>query len=151
MRALFVLGRTIFGGFFAYNGLNHLKNQQHMTQYAETKGVPAAEAAVPATGALLVAAGLSIIAGARPRQGLAAILGFLIPVTLTMHRYWEEEDAQKREAEMIHFCKNLALAGAALALMQIPEPWPASLDAARASDEEMFIRLGGRDLKALPA
>jgi hypothetical protein len=31
------------------------------------------------------------------------------------------------------------------------EPWPASVDAARAEDEEMFVRLGGRDLRALPA
>jgi len=35
--------------------------------------------------------------------------------------------------------------------MQIEEPWPASLDSAFAADEEMYIRLGGRDLRALPA
>jgi hypothetical protein len=52
--------------------------------------------------------------------------------------------------EMINFTKNLALVGAALALMQIPEPWPVSIDAAR-REEEMYVRLGGRDLRALPA
>ena len=50
---------------------------------------------------------------------------------------------------MTNFLKNMALVGAALALMEIREPWPVSVDAARA-DEEMFIRLGGRDLHALP-
>jgi hypothetical protein len=28
---------------------------------------------------------------------------------------------------MIHFSKNMALLGAALALMSVEEPWPASL------------------------
>jgi hypothetical protein len=52
--------------------------------------------------------------------------------------------------EMTQFLKNLALTGAALALMGVAEPWPASIDAAR-QDEEMFVRLGGRDLRSLPA
>jgi putative oxidoreductase len=151
MRALFVLGRTIFGGFFAYNGINHLQHAEGMGQYAATKGVPKPELAVQATGALLLAGGLSIIAGVKPRQGLAALIGFLIPVTLQMHRFWEEQDAQQRQSELINFTKNMALVGAALAMMQIEEPWPASIDAARAADEEMYIRLGGRDLRALPA
>jgi uncharacterized membrane protein YphA (DoxX/SURF4 family) len=151
MRALFMIGRTIFGGFFAYNGINHLQNAQGMAQYASAKGVPAAQQAVQATGVMLLAGGFSILAGLKPRQGLAAIVGFLIPVTLQMHRFWEEADPQKRQGEMIHFMKNMALVGAALTMMQIEEPWPASVDAARAADEEMFIRLGGRDLRALPA
>ena len=75
----------------------------------------------------------------------------LVPVTLQMHRFWEEADPQKRQGEMINFMKNVALVGAALTMMQIDEPWPASIDAARAADEEMYIRLGGRDFRSLPA
>jgi putative oxidoreductase len=151
MRALFMLGRGLFGGFFAYHGINHFRHQKQMSQYAESKGVPAAEAAIPATGALLLAGGLSIMAGLKPKQGLAAIVGFLIPVTLQMHRFWEVREPEQRMHEMINFSKNMALVGAALMMMQIPEPWPASVDEAGAADEEMFIRLGGRDLRSLPA
>ncbi|OLD15113.1 MAG: hypothetical protein AUJ01_12925 [Acidobacteria bacterium 13_1_40CM_3_65_5] len=151
MRALFVLGRAMFGGFFAYNGVNHFRNQTMMSQNAEAKGVPAAEAAVPATGALLLAGGLSIMAGLKPKQGLAAIVGLLIPLTLQMHKFWEVQDPQQRKNEMINFSKNMALVGAALMMLQIPEPWPVSVDEARAADEEMFVRLGGRDLRSLPA
>ena len=150
MRTLFVLGRTIFGGFFVYSGINHLQHAGNMGQYAASKGVPAPEQTVQATGALLVAGGLSVMTGFRPRQGLAAILAFLVPVTFHMHRFWDEADAQKRQGDMVHFMKNMALVGAALAMMQIDEPWPASIDAARAADEEMYIRLGGRDLRSLP-
>ena len=75
MRPLFVLGRFIFGGFFAYNGINHFLHQKTMSQYAGAKGVPASESAVPATGAMLLAGGASIMAGVRPRQGLARAWG----------------------------------------------------------------------------
>jgi uncharacterized membrane protein YphA (DoxX/SURF4 family) len=151
MRALFVLGRAIFGGFFAYSGINHLQHSEAMAPYAASKGVPAPEPAVLATGALLLAGGISVIAGIKPRQGLLAIVAFLVPTSLQMHRYWDETDPAKRQAEMVNFMKNMALVGAALTMMQIEEPWPASVDAARAADEEMFIRLGGRDFQSLPA
>jgi putative oxidoreductase len=151
MRALFVLGRVMFGGYFVYNGVNHFRNQEGMSQYAGAKGVPAAEAVIPATGALLIAGGLSIVTGVKPRLGLASIMGFLIPVTLQMHRFWEEKDPQQRTNESVHFAKNLALVGASMMMMQIQDPWPASVDDARAADEEMFLRLGDRDYRALPA
>jgi uncharacterized membrane protein YphA (DoxX/SURF4 family) len=151
MRALFVLGRVVFGGFFVYNGINHFRHQEGMSRYAGTKGVPAAEAVIPATGALLVAGGLSIVTGVKPRLGLASIMGFLIPVTLQMHRFWDEPDAQQRTNQSVHFAKNLALIGAARIMMQLEDPWPASLESARAADEELFIRLGGREYRALPA
>jgi len=150
MRLWHVIGRTIFGGFFLYNGINHLKNSAGMAQYAGAKGVPAAEQAVQATGALLIGGGLSVLAGAKPRQGLAAIVAFLLPVTLQMHRFWDEQDPQARQAEMINFMKNVALIGAALTMMGIDEPWPASVDAAR-QEEDMYVQLGGRELRSLPA
>ena len=150
MRALHVLGRAIFGGFFAYNGINHFMHQKSMSQYAGAKGVPAAESAVPATGAVMLAGGASIMAGLKPRQGLAAVIGFLIPVTLQMHRFWEEQDPGKRLTELTNFSKNLALVGAALMMLQIDEPWPGSVPALL-GEEEMFVRIGGRDLRALPA
>jgi putative oxidoreductase len=150
MRALFVVGRALFGGFFAYNGINHFLQRQSMSQYAAGKGVPQPDAAVRATGAMLVAGGASVIAGLKPRQGLATLIAFLAPTTLQMHRFWEVDDPQQRMVEMTQFAKNVALIGAALALMQLDEPWPASVDSAR-TEEEMFVHLGGRDLRALPA
>src|SRR5262249_25531663 len=133
-----------------YNGINHLQNYKAMAPYAASKGVPAPEQLVQATGLMMLAGGLSIMAGVKPRNGLAMLIAFLVPVSLKMHRFWEEE-GEARQNDMIHFTKNVALVGAALAMMKIDEPWPVSIDAARAKDEEMFVRLGGRDLRALPA
>jgi putative oxidoreductase len=151
MRAWFVLGRAIFGGYFLYNGINHLVNQKMMSQYAAAKGVSNAEIAVPATGSLLISGGLSVLTGMKPRQGLAAIVAFLIPVSLQMHRFWEIEGQQERMVEMVNFTKNMALVGAALMMMQIEEPWPIGIDDARRANEDMYVHLGGRDLRALPA
>jgi putative oxidoreductase len=150
MRALFVAGRAIFGGYFAYNGINHFLQNSSMSQYAAAKGVPRPEAAVRATGAMLVAGGVSVMLGLRPRHGLSAIVAFLVPTTLQMHRFWEVDDPHQRTIEMTQFAKNLALVGAALALMEVKEPWPASIDALGVQ-EEMYVRLGGRDLRSLPA
>jgi putative oxidoreductase len=151
MRALFVLGRAVFGGYFVWNAVNLIVERQQMSQYASAKGVPTADVAVPASGALLLAGGLSIMAGFKPRQGLAAIIGFLIPVSLEMHRFWDVQDPQQRQIEMINFSKNMALIGAALMMLQLPEPWPVGVDDALPDREDMFIHLGGRELRALPA
>jgi putative oxidoreductase len=151
MRAVFVLGRAIFGGYFLYSGINHFLNQKMMSQYAAAKGVANADVAVPASGSLLVAGGLSVLAGVKPRQGLAAIIAFLVPVSLQMHRFWDIEGQQERMAEMVNFTKNMALVGAALMIMQIEEPWPIGIDDAQSASEDMYVHLGGRDLRALPA
>jgi putative oxidoreductase len=151
MRSLFLVGRALFGGFFIYNGINHLKHSGAMEGYAAAKGVRAPAVAVNGTAALLLAGGASVVAGLKPRQGLATLVTFLIPTTLQMHRFWEQEDPQQRSGEMVNFSKNVALIGAALALMQVKEPWPASLDELRAPEEDMYVRLGGRDFTALPA
>jgi putative oxidoreductase len=145
MRAMFWLGRAIYGGFFVQSGLHHFQDKQMLSQYATAKGVRAPDVAVVASGALALAGGLSVLAGARPRLGLAAIVGFLIPVSLSIHRFWDVDDPQQKMTESVNFMKNMALAGAALMLMQVPEPWPASIDQLRADDDEMFVQIGGRD------
>ena len=143
MRTTFLIGRALFGGFFVQNGINHFRNQKMMAQYAAAKGVPNSEVAVAATGAMLIAGGLSVITGAKPRQGLATIVSFLVPVTLQMHRFWEATEPAEQMNETINFMKNSALAGAALMLMQLSIPWPASVE--QRPGEEMYLHLSNRD------
>jgi putative oxidoreductase len=152
MRACFLMGRMLFGGFFAWSGINHFRELDQMSGYAAAKGVPKPDAAVRASGALIVAGGTSVLSGVQPRLGLAAIVAFLVPVSLQIHRFWEIDDPAASRQEMTHFMKNMALVGAALMLMRIEEPWPARLSDLRiGGEEEMYVRLGGRDLRALPA
>lgn len=130
-KAPFLIGRLIFGGFFLYNGINHFLQRKALAQYAGSKNVPAAEAAVTLSGAALVAGGASILLGAKPKLGVAAIAGFLAGVSPVMHDFWSSEDPNQRQNEVVHFSKNMALLGAALALLGVREPWPASFDRLR--------------------
>jgi uncharacterized membrane protein YphA (DoxX/SURF4 family) len=89
--------------------------------------VPNADLAVAATGAALVAGGSSILLGIKPKFGAVALLGFLAGVSPIMHDFWNMEEPARRQQEMINFMKNIALAGATVALMGVKEPWPGSV------------------------
>src|SRR5579864_2800349 len=127
MKAPFVIGRLLFGGFFLYNGINHLRNRRQMAPYVESKGVPNPELAVALSGVPLILGGASLLLGVKPKLGAVSILGFLAGVSPIMHDFWRNEDPNERQNNMINFMKNAALAGGALALMGIEEPWEASV------------------------
>ncbi len=127
MKAAFLLGRLAFGGFFLYNGINHLKQQKALAPYAASKNIPNPELAVQASGIVLTLAGASLVLGIKPRLGTLLTIGFLGTVSPLMHDFWNVEDPGQRQGDMIHFSKNMALLGAALTLLQVEEPWPVSL------------------------
>ncbi len=117
-------GRAIFGGFFLYNGINHFRNRQMMTEYTRAKKVPAPDIAVVVSGGVIAAGGLSLLMGMRPKIGASMIAGFLLGVSPLMHTFWREEEPQQKMNEMIHFTKNMAMLGGAMLAAAVPEPWP---------------------------
>ena len=121
-----MLGRAIFGGYFLYSGINHFLQKQNLSGYAEAKGIPAADLAVQASGAMMILGGLSLLTGYKPKVGSALITAFLAGVTPSMHRFWSEDNPQQRQNEMINFMKNVALIGGAMLAASRPEPWPVS-------------------------
>lgn len=131
MKAPFLIGRLIFGGFFLYSGINHLMNRKQMAPYAQSKGVPNPELAVTLSAIPLLIGSTSILLGIKPKLGAMAILGFLAGVSPVMHDFWRNEDPNERLNNMVNFMKNLALAGGALALMGVHEPWKVSVPAAK--------------------
>lgn len=141
MKTPFLIGRILFGGFFLYNGINHLKNRKMLAAYAESKHVPKAEIAVTASGVALVVGGTSILLGVKPKLGTAAILGFLAGVSPVMHDFWRAEDPNQRMNDMVNFMKNLALFGAAIALMGVEEPWPVSVPVSQPGKIERLRKL----------
>jgi putative oxidoreductase len=119
-----VLGRAIFGGYFLYNGINHFLQRRNLASYAESKGVPKADLAVELSGAMMIAGGLSLLTGYRPKIGSALIAAFLTGVSPQMHAFWKESDPQRRQGEMVNFLKNMALVGAAMIAAGSRQPWP---------------------------
>jgi uncharacterized membrane protein YphA (DoxX/SURF4 family) len=123
----FLAGRLVFGGYFLYNGINHFLMRTMMAGYAASKGVPAPDLAVTATGLLLVLVGSSFLLGVRPHLGALLIVVFLAGVTPVMHNFWAVADPGQRMGELINFTKNLALLGGALMSVAVPWPWPYAL------------------------
>ena len=124
---LFLLGRLLFGGVLAFNGLNHFLDAESMAGYAGAKGVPAPGLMVPFTGGILLFGGLGVAAGVLPTLAAGALVVFLAVTTPLMHDFWAVPDDQK-QGEMINFLKNVAMGGAALALLAISTTaWPYAL------------------------
>ena len=76
-KAALLAGRILFGGYFLYNGINHLRNRKAMARHARSKGSPLPAITVPVTGLMLIASGLSTLAGKRPKRGASLIATFL--------------------------------------------------------------------------
>jgi putative oxidoreductase len=81
--------------------------------------VPAAVPATIASGVLMLAGGLSVLLGIGADLGALLLVVFLAPTALLMHGSWKETDLQARQLEMVHFQKDLALAGAELMLLAL--------------------------------
>jgi len=127
MKAPFLIGRAMLGGFFIYNGIHHLQETEMIAGYAKSKNLPLAKAAVLGTGIAMIAGGASLVTGIKPKWGSAALIGFLGGTAGLIHDFWNDQDPQQKQNDMINFSKNLALAGATLALAGVDEPWEASV------------------------
>ncbi|MCC3314490.1 DoxX family protein [Nocardia africana] len=116
MSVLVLIGRILFVILFASSAIGHLTQADAMTGYARSKGVPMAKGAVLGSGVVLLLGALSVLLGVWADLGSLLLFVFLLPTAFLMHPFWKESDAQAKQGEMIHFNKDLALAGASLML-----------------------------------
>ncbi|GAA0263773.1 DoxX family protein [Halobacterium noricense] len=117
--AVFLLvGRVLFGGLIAFQGVNHFMNVDQLTGYADAKGVPAPRVGVVASGVMLILGGLSILAGAYATIGAGMVAVFLLVTSPAIHNFWAVAEEQT-QSEMTDFIKNGELLGAALTFLAI--------------------------------
>jgi putative oxidoreductase len=123
-----LLGRFLFALIFLMSAPMHFSRQ--ITAYAAAQGVPLASIAVPLSGVIALAGGLSILLGYRVKIGAWLIVLFLAAVTPMMHNFWTVADPMMHQMQFIMFMKNLSMLGGALFISQTGAgPW--SLDARR--------------------
>lgn len=120
-----LVGRVLFSFFFLYSGFNHLTKLSMMSGYAASVGVPAPTVAVAVTGVILLAGGLSILLGVRPKIGALLLFIFLVPTAFMVHKFWGIADPMSAANQAAHFWKNITLAGAALMFYGLTELYPA--------------------------
>ena len=126
MSYLVLLGRILFSLIFVKSSFGNFS--AGTIGYAAAQGVPLASIAVPVSGVMALLGGLSVAFGYKARLGAWLLVLFLVPVTITMHRFWGLSDAQEAMMQQIHFLKNLSMLGGALLIVHFG-PGPLSLDA----------------------
>jgi len=98
-----------------------------MAPYAESKGVPTPGVSGEVIGAATYFGRSQPLLGVKPKLGVLLIIGFLAGVSPSCMTSDAMKIVRVRMNDMINFAKNLALAGGALALLGVDEPWEASL------------------------
>jgi putative oxidoreductase len=123
-----LLGRFLFALIFLMAAPTLFTGQT--IAYAASQGVPLASIAVPFSGVLALAGGLSILLGYRAKIGAWLLVLFLAAVTPMMHNFWTVTDPMMHQMQLIMFMKNISMLGGALLITQLGAgPW--SLDARR--------------------
>jgi putative oxidoreductase len=120
------VGRLLFVALFLMSGPMHFSGK--MSEYAASQGVPLASVAVPLSGLIALAGGLSILLGYKARIGAWLLVLFLVPVTFMMHQFWNVTDPMMKQMQMVMFFKNISMLGAALMITYFGAG-PFSLDA----------------------
>jgi Predicted membrane protein len=114
MDIVLLAGRILFVYLFVRSGIGHIQNREMMAGYAGQMGLPAAKLLVPLTGVQLLVGAAMVLLGVWADAGALLIALFLLPTAFVMHAYWKKGDPQDRQADRIHFEKDIALLGAAL-------------------------------------
>lgn len=121
-RRLSLLGRVTYGAILAVMSTNGFTNREEQAEYAESKGVPMPERLVLLSHGLLLFGSVGIVLGVLRRLSASAVAIFFVGVTPMMHDFWNVEDEDQQQMEMINFLKNAALFGAALSFLPRREP-----------------------------
>jgi len=117
----FKIARALFGGVLAFTALDNFRKLDEMIAFADSEGAPAADRSVPAISGSLLFGGLGIAAWKLPRLAAGAVATFFVAITPVMHDFWSRDDDEEREQHAIHFLKNAALLGGALAFLRVAQ------------------------------
>jgi len=126
-----LVARLGVGAIFLISGVGKLAAWSGTAAFAGSKGVPAVLLAAATVLELLGA--ISVLTGWKARWGAAALVAFLVPVTLVFHNFWAYQGAEA-QLQMIEFLKNVGIGGGLLAIFAVG-PGALSVDARRSRVE----------------
>jgi putative oxidoreductase len=126
--AIHIVGRVLFCMLFIIGGLRHFLKMDDVSASAASKGVPAAKAWTALSGIAFLVGGVLVLLGWSRFIGAGLLAIFLVLAAVLMHPFWKETDPGARMSEMVHFMKDMALAGAALLIAYYSgTAWPLAL------------------------
>jgi len=114
MNLLAPVGRVLFALIFLAAAPRHFT--QEGISHAADFGVPLAALLVPCSGLLAIFGALSVATGFKTKWGAWALVAFLVPITFTLHAFWNVTDAVQHHVQLAMFAKNISMIGSALLL-----------------------------------
>ncbi|HEY4374745.1 MAG TPA: DoxX family protein [Burkholderiales bacterium] len=108
-----VAGRVLIAVIFIFSGIAKLTGLQGTAGYIASAGLPAAYALAVAAMIVELGGGLLLIAGFKTRIAAAALLLFTLAAGFLFHNFWTVP-ADQVQNTMIHFMKNISMAGGLL-------------------------------------
>ncbi|MDQ6696346.1 MAG: DoxX family protein [Actinomycetota bacterium] len=115
------LARPLLAGVFVTGGLDALRQPAAKAKVAADPideaahkmdvDAPETETLVKVNAGAMIGAGVLLSTGKLPRLSSVVLAGTLVPTTWAGHRFWEEEDPERKAQQQIHFMKNLGLLG----------------------------------------
>jgi len=109
-----LLGRLCMGSLFLMSGTNHWLDLKLLTHFMG--GLPgSADAWAMLAATIEVASGAALVLGFRTREFALLLVFFNLGAAVIGHPYWSiSGDATARWGQLIHFWKDIGLAGGAL-------------------------------------
>lgn len=103
--ALALLARVLLAAIFLLSGVAKLADPAGTAAYVTSAGLPAPQLAAWGAALLETLGGLALLSGYRARSAALALAGFSVVAALLFHNQLADQN------QMIHFLKNLAIAG----------------------------------------
>ncbi len=130
-----IFGRFLLALIFLMSGLGKIGDWNGTVAYMEGAGVPIPQVLLPIAIAVEIVGALMLIVGFRAQWGACALIVFLIASTYFFHAFWSMPqgttvEARQRQEQMIHFMKNVAIAGG-LIIVAARGAGPGSMDESR--------------------
>ncbi len=125
-----LIARPMLASTFLVGGVSALRNAPALARAAHPvtdRVVPLVRRAAPQlpvptdpvtlvrlNAAAQVLAAASLATGRLPRVSAAVLAASLVPTTYAGHRFWEAPDAETKQAQRLHFLKNVSMLGGLL-------------------------------------
>lgn len=109
-----LVGRILLAYMYIPSGFGKLMGFAGTVGYITSAGLPLPEIAAAAAILVEIGCGIALLLGFQTRSAAVVLAIFTVVAGLFFHQYWAVPEAMKM-GQMIHFNKNIAIAGGLLA------------------------------------
>lgn len=108
-----LVGRLMISAIFVVSGFGKIIGFDGTVGYIASKGLPLPQLAAIAAIVVEFGGGILLIVGWKTRSAAAAMCIFTVVAALIFHNFWAVP-AEQAQNQMIHFMKNICMAGGLL-------------------------------------